>query len=25
MLNQAGTDGVVFAGALRCRYKKKGK
>jgi hypothetical protein len=25
MLNQAGTDGVVFAGALQCRYKKKGK
>ena len=25
MLNAAGTDGVVFAGALECRYKKKGK
>jgi hypothetical protein len=25
MLNQAGTDGVVFAGALKCRYKGKRK
>jgi hypothetical protein len=25
MFNEAGTDGVVFAGALKCQYKKKGK
>jgi len=25
MLNQAGTDGVVFAGAVQCQYKKRGK
>lgn len=25
MFNEAGTDGVVFAGALQCHYKKKGK
>lgn len=23
--NQAGTDGVVFAGGLTCQYKKRGK
>ena len=25
MFNRDGTDGLVFAGALRCQYKKKGK
>ncbi len=25
MFNRDGTDGLVFAGGLRCQYKKKGK